>query len=93
MKKYTYLTNEAILQMPALETFIVYDTSADNKDADILFKEAKAKRSIEGSLNNPNIDPDVKAVLEDALKIANAHIERIDNLFEPYGGIENWNRE
>ena len=53
----------------------------------------KAKRSIEGSLNNPNINPDVKAVLEDALKIANAHIERIDNLFEPYGGIENWNRE
>lgn len=29
--------------MPALETFVVYDISADNRDADILFSGAREK--------------------------------------------------
>jgi hypothetical protein len=32
--------DEAVIRMPSLETFVVYDVSADNKDADILFKDA-----------------------------------------------------
>ena len=32
---------EAIDRMPCLETFIVYDVSADNKDANVLFEPAR----------------------------------------------------
>ena len=35
--------DEAIVRMPKLETFVVYDISADNKDADVLFKHAREK--------------------------------------------------
>ena len=35
--------NEALIRMPALETFVVYDISADNRDADILFRCAREK--------------------------------------------------
>ena len=35
--------NEALVRMPSLKTFIVYDISADNKDADIMFREAREK--------------------------------------------------
>lgn len=35
--------NEALAKMPELRTFVVYDISADNKDVDILFKEAREK--------------------------------------------------
>ncbi len=38
--------NEALIRMPELRTFVVYDISADNKDADILFRNAK-KQGIE----------------------------------------------
>ena len=33
--------DEALIRMPALETFVVYDISADNRDADILFSGAR----------------------------------------------------
>jgi len=33
--------NEAIIRMPSLETFIVYDITADNREANILFEEAR----------------------------------------------------
>ena len=35
--------NAALIKMPALETFVVYDITADNKDADIMFKGAREK--------------------------------------------------
>lgn len=35
--------DEALVKMPALETFVVYDVSADNMYADILFREAREK--------------------------------------------------
>lgn len=35
--------DEAVIRMPSLETFVVYDVSADNKDADILFEGAREK--------------------------------------------------
>lgn len=35
--------DEAVLRMPQLQNLIVYDVSADNKDADILFSNAKEK--------------------------------------------------
>ena len=53
----------------------------------------KAKRSLEGSLKNPNLGQHERALLEDALKTTNEHIQRIDEMFEPYGGIEKWKKE
>jgi hypothetical protein len=35
--------DEAVIRMPALETFVVYDISAENIDANILFSGAKEK--------------------------------------------------
>lgn len=35
--------DEAVIRMPTLETFVVYDISADNKDANILFAGAREK--------------------------------------------------
>lgn len=35
--------DEAIIKMPALETFVVYDITSDNKEADILFRCAREK--------------------------------------------------
>lgn len=35
--------DEAVIRMPSLETFIVYDISADNKEANILFEGAREK--------------------------------------------------
>lgn len=50
----------------------------------------KIKRSLEGSLNNPNLGVHEKGLMTRSLKEANEHIQRIDELFEPYGGIEKW---
>ena len=50
--------NEAIDRMPCLETFIVYDVSAENKDANLLFEKA--------------IDLGIKVIIPDnSLKIRN----------------------
>lgn len=35
--------DEAVIRMPFLKTFVVYDISAENKDANILFKGAREK--------------------------------------------------
>jgi hypothetical protein len=50
----------------------------------------KAKRRLEGTLKNPNLGLSEKKLLEDALKTANEHIEKINKLFKPYGGIDEW---
>ncbi len=53
----------------------------------------KAKRSLEGSLKNPNLGQHDRALLESALKTVNEHIQRIDELFKPYGGIDKWKKK
>lgn len=53
----------------------------------------KAKRSLEGSLKNPNLGQHEKALLENALKTTNEHIKKIDELFKPYGGIDKWKKK
>ena len=53
----------------------------------------KIKRKLEGSLKNPNLGSAEKEILENSLKTANEHIERIDKMFEKYGGILNWKKK
>ena len=53
----------------------------------------RARRSIEGTLKNPNLGHHEKLLLESALKMANMHIQKIDSLFELYGGIEKWKKK
>lgn len=53
----------------------------------------KAKRSLDGSLKNPNLGQREKALLENALKTTNEHIKKIDELFKPYGGIDKWKKK
>lgn len=52
----------------------------------------RAKRSLEGSLQNPNLGQYERSLMEDALKITNEHIHRIDELFKPFGGIDKWKK-
>ncbi len=49
-----------------------------------------SERSIENSLKNPNLDEKVRVYLESKSKEANAQINKIENLFNEYGGIEEW---
>ena len=45
-------------------------------------------KSLSGSLNNPNLDIEVKSLLTNELNKAVSYIDRIKELFKPYGGIE-----
>jgi hypothetical protein len=47
----------------------------------------KIRRGLEGSLNNPNLDDATRKVLTDGLDDANKYIKKIEDLFEPFGGI------
>ena len=53
----------------------------------------KSKKSLEGSLKNPNLGEQEKSMLEEALKVANYHINKIDQIFNEYGGIEEWKKK
>lgn len=53
----------------------------------------KAKRSLEGSLRNPNLGEFERSLLLDALDSTKKHLSRIDGLFENYGGIEKWRKK
>jgi len=46
------------------------------------------KSGLEGSLQNPNLTPQVRTFLQDQLDIANAYIKEIQDLFKPFGGIK-----
>ena len=46
-----------------------------------------AKKSLEGSLMNPNLNVQTKMFLENKLGEANHWLNRIEKLFRPYGGI------
>nr|WP_207644890.1 polymorphic toxin type 28 domain-containing protein [Clostridium beijerinckii] len=48
----------------------------------------KIRRGIEGSLYNPNLSDSARQVLQSGLDKANANINKIEELFKPYGGIE-----
>ncbi|TDL65744.1 WXG100 family type VII secretion target [Paenibacillus amylolyticus] len=49
---------------------------------------SKIKRGLEGSLQNPNLSPSLKGTLEGALDKANTNLKKIEDLFEPFGGIK-----
>jgi len=68
-----------------------FDHIQEMKDS---YKSLKrARRSIEGSLKNPHLGEKEKTLLEIALKTASEHIQKIDELFKPYGGIEKWKKK
>jgi hypothetical protein len=48
----------------------------------------KIKRGIEGSLNNPNLSNGARQALQNGLDKANVNINKIDELFKPFGGIK-----
>ena len=47
----------------------------------------KIKKALEGSLKNPNLSDVDRALLQEGLDKANFYINKIEELFEPYGGI------
>ena len=48
----------------------------------------RAKDTLEGSLRNPNLEPEVQDYLQKELDKANDYLNMIEDIFEPYGGIE-----
>ena len=46
------------------------------------------KNGLEGTLQNPNLIPEVRTFLQDRLQMANTYIQKIQDLFEAFGGIE-----
>jgi len=46
------------------------------------------KQGLEGSLQNPNLDPEIQAFLQEELSKANSYINQIEELFKPYGGVK-----
>ncbi|WP_193748516.1 polymorphic toxin type 28 domain-containing protein [Paenibacillus sp. PAMC 26794] len=48
----------------------------------------KIKRGLTGSLQNPNLSGSVKKTLQDGLDKANKYLKKIEDLFEPFGGIK-----
>jgi hypothetical protein len=48
----------------------------------------KIRRGIEGSLNNPNLSDVARQVLQSGLDKAKVSINKIEELFMPFGGIE-----
>ena len=47
----------------------------------------KVKKALEGSLKNPNLSDVDRKLLKEGLDKALSYIQRIDELFKPYGGI------
>ena len=47
----------------------------------------KIKKALEGSLKNPNLSDIDRALLQEGLDKANSYINKIEELFDPYGGI------
>lgn len=47
----------------------------------------KIKKALEGSLRNPKLSDVDRALLQEGLDKANSYIIRIEELFDPYGGI------
>ena len=47
----------------------------------------RAQKTIEGSLKNPNLDSETRGFLQEELSKIIYYIERIEEIFEPYGGL------
>lgn len=47
----------------------------------------KIKKALEGSLKNPNLTDVDRVLLQEGLDKANSYIRKIEELFDPYGGI------
>ena len=47
----------------------------------------KIKKALEGSLKNPNLSEVHRALLQEGLDKANFYIDKIEELFDTYGGI------
>ena len=47
----------------------------------------KLKGGVEGSLKNPNLSSIDREILQNNLNRTNAYIQRIEELFKPFGGI------
>ncbi len=45
------------------------------------------QNGLEGSLKNPNLDPDIRKFIEEELAKTNYYLKKIEELFEPFGGI------
>ena len=48
----------------------------------------KIKKSLENSLKNPNLNVDARKLLSDGLSKTTFYVDKINKLFEPYGGIQ-----
>ena len=46
------------------------------------------KEGLEGSLKNPNLDANVRNFAQEELNKANAYINKIEDLFRPFVGVE-----
>lgn len=46
-----------------------------------------AQHSLLGSLSNPNLTSEARAILESNLNLANDYIATIENIFSQYGGV------
>lgn len=46
------------------------------------------QNGLEGSLKNPNLSPDVVKFLESELNKTNTYIQKIEDLFAPFGGVK-----
>jgi hypothetical protein len=63
----------------------VYDHLTEMKQSYIALQGIKD--GLQGSLRNPNLNPEVRQVLSDALQKTNYYINKINELFMPHGGI------
>lgn len=63
-----------------------FDHLGEMKDSYSSLK--KIRKGLEGSLKNPNLSDVDRALLQEGLDKANLYIERIQEMFKPYGGIE-----
>lgn len=48
----------------------------------------KTKGGLEGSLKNPNLSGVDRTLLQEGLDKANSYINKIEEMFEPFGGIK-----
>ena len=48
---------------------------------------SKELRSLTGSLQNPNLDPNVREFIESECARIKSYMERVEEIFAPYGGI------
>ena len=53
----------------------------------------KVRRRLEGALQNPNLEPDVREFLQSNVDLINRYMNIIEKIFVPYGGINEWENQ